>query len=148
SEPKYLAKGSDAPSHPLIARTLVDAHAGSCTEVEALRIPVDRHGDGRVAQLQISSAHPPRLVAEHPGGPCSKIQTRFPRMVKIVGFVIRVGSEHLKTTSTREFCHLGQPYPGDHWNVEQRPSGRAHGLVVVDIDRRRSEHHGIGAGGV
>src|SRR5699024_8911969 len=41
SEPKNLAKGSDAASHPLIARTLVDAHAGSCAEVEALGSPVD-----------------------------------------------------------------------------------------------------------
>src|SRR5699024_11633536 len=90
------------PSHPLISRTLVDAHAGSCTEVEALRFPVDRHGDGRVAQLQISSAHPPRLVAEHPGGPGGQVKTCVPGMVEVVGLIVGIGGEHLKTTSTRE----------------------------------------------
>src|SRR5699024_12823843 len=105
---------------PLLPRTLGDAPDCSCTEVEALRIPVDRHGDGRVAELQISSAHPPRLVAEHPGGPGGQVKTCVPGMVEVVGLIVGIGGEHLKTTSTRAVCYFGQPYTADHYNVQQR----------------------------
>src|SRR5699024_1692320 len=85
SEPKNLAKGSEDVSHPLIARTLVDAHTGSCAEVEAFRRPVDRHGHGRMAQLQIASAHAPSFVAEHPGGPGGQVEAGVPGMVQVMG---------------------------------------------------------------
>src|SRR5699024_2713495 len=93
SEPKNPAKGSEDVSHPLIARTLVDAHTGSCAEVEAFGSPVDRHNHGRIAQVEVRRTHPPRLIAEHPCGSGGEVQAGVPRMVEVVSHIVGIGGD-------------------------------------------------------